>query len=134
MEILRSQKGTILPILLLVLALILGGYLYFSRLNQNLVPALPSFGSQKLTLSLESPNKNTVAADDQVLIKGETLPNTTVVIYNETDEVTLESDQNGKFQSLLTLGEGENKVTVTSFAENGDEKTLVVDIAYQPES
>lgn len=81
-------------------------------------------------MNLESPTQNTEAVDGEVLIKGKTLPNTTVVLFNNTDEMVIESDSSGGFASNMVLAEGENAITVTAFKDNGEEKTLSVSINY----
>lgn len=134
----NSQKG-FAPILILMIisVLAIGGYLYLTKFNTANLPSLPQqpfSESPKFFLSLESPNSNTVAVNDQALIKGKTLPNTTIVMYNETGEAALESDQNGNFQGMLQLLPGDNVLTVTAFSDNGDEKSLNINIVYQPGS
>lgn len=144
-KLLNSQKGSprveagFIPVLILLLisAVLIGGYLYLTKLNTTNLPSLPQQlfpKSQKLFLNLESPTANTVAVDNAVLIKGKTLANTTIVMFNEAGEEALESDQNGNFQGMLQLLPGDNTLTVTAFSEQGEEKTLSVNIVYQPGS
>ncbi len=87
-----------------------------------------------LTLTLDSPKDEELSVNNEILVKGNTLPNTTVVMFNETDEVTVDSDANGNFETTIQLAEGINSLTVTAFAEDGQEKSLTVDIVRNAES
>ncbi len=95
---------------------------------------LPKIVQPKLSLTLESPASGDIVLDDLVLVKGKTLPQTTVVFYTETDENSMESDSQGNFEGTLTLEIGINTLTVTAFAENGEEKTITLDLVYDEES
>lgn len=129
MRVFKIQGGFAPILLLFIVALAVIAVLYYGK-SQISIPS-PTPESQ-LTLTLESPNEKTLVADDQVLVKGKTLPNTTVVLYNETDELVLESDTEGFFQTLLQVGKGGNLLTVTAFGDDGSEKTLNVELAYTP--
>lgn len=83
-----------------------------------------------LFLSLASPTADTLVTDDQVTIKGETLPNTTVTFYTEENQESTESGSNGKFEGQIALVSGINTLIVSAFAESGEEKSLTLDLVY----
>jgi hypothetical protein len=86
-----------------------------------------------LTLTLESPTEDTVVVDSTIEIKGSTTPNTTVAFFTETADGTVESDAAGNFSGMIELEDGINTLTVTAYAEDGEEKTIVMDVVYDSE-
>lgn len=107
------------------------GWVYFSW-SSTTTPAtiavLPRIPKKSLTLVLASPNDGDVVSGDEITVRGKTLPNTTVVFYTETDDNSVESDANGQFDGTIKLGSGINTLTVSAFAENGEEQTTSLDI------
>lgn len=137
MDLPPSQRGiTAILILGLVIAVVAAVYFFvFFKPSINLPQTQVIQNPQKtLFLDLESPDNQTVAVDDSILIKGKTLPNSRVVLFNITDEEVLESDSEGRFMGKLQLDGGENTLTITAFSDSGEEKTLNVDILYNPKS
>lgn len=130
-----SQRGfaPILVLLFLVIVIAVAGAVLYTNLNKG--GEITNLAEPKeLTLSLLSPSENTSAVDDQILIKGKTLPNTTVVLYSEFDEEILQSNTNGDFEGKLFLDSGKNVLTISAFSDTGEEKTLNLEIDYKPKS
>lgn len=127
------QKGHT-PILVLVIIIVivsLGAYFVLQgNTNTNTSLGEVPVNQRNLTLTLDSPNQNTKAYDDEILIRGKTLPNTTVVLFNETDEEILQSDARGNFKGTLLLSQGKNLLTVTAFSDTGEEKSLNLEVDY----
>lgn len=124
-----SQKG-IIPViaLILILAIAAAGilaYYYFTAGQGN--PVLP-VSQNTLTLALESPIEDTLITDNRVLVKGKTLPGTTVAFYTDADTNSVEADASGNFEGTVGLVEGINTLTITAFSENGEEKSTTMDI------
>lgn len=98
-----------------------------------LVPAATSTPApQPLFLTLTSPKSGDLAVNEELLIKGQTLPNVTVVIYSENDETDVESDASGNFEGTILLAQGTNSLVITAFADTGEETSLNLDITYNP--
>lgn len=127
----------VILVLLIVSIIILGWIINLQRERPTpstskwpqISPAL-----QALPLLIESPQNEVAVVDNKVLVKGKTLPNVAVIIYSETDETSTESDNKGNFQGKITLVAGINTLTITAFEENGEEKTVTLDIVYDQES
>ncbi|MDP3954881.1 MAG: DUF5666 domain-containing protein [bacterium] len=86
--------------------------------------------NQSLFLSLQSPTDGALAEDFEVTVKGNTIPDTTVLFYTETDQNSVESDNQGQFEGKIALAEGFNSLTVTAFDSQGEEKSLNLDLIY----
>ena len=129
----NSQKGAAHLILLFVIFLALAaGYLYFTN-SLNIFNKLPEsitqpIRSAKLDLSLSNLTDGMVVEGDIITVSGKTSPNTVIAIYSDTDESSIESDSKGNFTGKLKIEPGINSLTVTAFGENGDEKSLSLDI------
>lgn len=125
----RSEKGVIAVLGVIVILAIAGalafGYFYYKN-NFSQLPTLPT-SRIPLTLVLESPVDGTLISDNQVVVKGKTIPGTTVTFYTDTDENSVEADAVGNFEGSLGLVKGINTLTVTAFGET-DEKSVTVDI------
>jgi len=87
---------------------------------------------QPLFLTLTSPKSGELAVNEEMLVKGQTLPNSTVVIYSNTDETDVESDASGNFEGTTLLATGSNSLVVTAFSDTGEEKSVSLDIVYNP--
>lgn len=83
-----------------------------------------------LTLTVTSPSDNSVITESLLTIKGVTTPNTTVLLYTEENDNSVESDENGNFTSQINLVDGINTLTVTAFSANGEEKTIAYNLVY----
>ena len=77
-------------------------------------------------LNIYSPSNEINAVNGEVLISGKTLPNTTVLIYSDSDEASLESDADGKFEGTLLVNETGGLIKVTAFGDNGEEKSKTI--------
>lgn len=87
---------------------------------------------QPLFLTLTSPKSDELAVNQEVLIKGQTAPNATVIIYSESDEVITQSDASGNFEATTLLAQGSNSLVITAFSDTGEETSLNLDITYSP--
>lgn len=103
-----------------------------SVLNNNKL-AQPSVVKQRQSpvfLSLQSPSDNQIITGKKFIVKGKTLPKSTVVIFTENNVNSIESDSNGNFRESIELSSGLNKLTVSAFTPNGEEKKVALDIVY----
>lgn len=136
-----SQRGIVSLVLVVFLLIVAAGgaglYYYLQNSSTRLpevINKIPVLKNRQLTLNLESPSDGTLAVNNRILVKGTTSPNTTVVFYNDIDQSSVESDANGRFEGNLALAEGINSLVVTAFAENGEEKSVTVEIVNDPQS
>ena len=87
-----------------------------------------------LFLNLASPADGDVILGSEIMVKGKTLPNVTVLFFTETDENSVESDENGNFSGSLNLSNGINPLTVVAISRKGEEKTLNLNVVYDEEA
>ncbi|HUV71895.1 MAG TPA: hypothetical protein VMW25_02710 [Clostridia bacterium] len=144
-----SAKGKIffrplflVPILLVWVVALGFGFWYLSKAKTSVTPPpasgvrISKEGTEKpsFDLVIESPKEEAVVVDNKVLVKGKTAVGAVVAVYSDSDEIALETDENGVFEGEVGLLEGINTLTVSAFGANGEEKTVVLDIVYDTQS
>ncbi|MBI4058586.1 hypothetical protein HY408_02360 [Candidatus Gottesmanbacteria bacterium] len=82
------------------------------------------------TLSLDSPTQGELVLNQEILVKGKTEPRAVVLIYSDTDIISVDSDEQGNFESTILLTNGINTLTVTAYGLDGQEKSVTVDLLY----
>ncbi len=128
----KKKPSNLLLILLIVL--ILGSVGLVVGLSRMQTPkghkdALTNLPTPKpLFLMVDNPKLGLSAIDGEVLIKGSTLPNTTVVIYSDLDETSVDSDEQGNFQDTVVVGEAGGLVKITAYGDNDQEQSLIFDV------
>lgn len=112
-----------------------GGFLWYRAKLSKPVLVFNRSGSTQpilapLTLTLESPVDEQLFIGEELLVKGKTLPNIPVVVFTDTDTNSTESDEKGSFETTIVLAGGINSLTVSAFADNGEEKSLALNLVY----
>jgi len=140
----KKKTPVIFLILIPVILALLGvvayeGYLYYqanlaSQESDIVIKAKPTAKVQiPLTLDLESPTEGSLITDNKVLVKGKTLPGAIITVFSDNKDTSLESDVAGNFSGEITLNNGINTLTVTAFSEDGQEKSLEVNLVNDTE-
>lgn len=81
---------------------------------QNKLPPPPPQTTQSLTL--ETPTDNLPTTDKNLKVSGSFAPNSTIILYDNTDEQVATSDGQGKFAFNTVLEEGNNQLVVSAFS------------------
>lgn len=132
---------------LAVTALILFGPSLFKNVPKFSLPSfsLPQWNKptpeptpvQGITLNhdlvIESPLPNAIEESASVLISGTTSQGALVVLSTPTDDLVVTATADGKFAGKITVAEGKNIISVTSFAKDKKQITKTVSIFYTPE-
>lgn len=141
-----SQKGNVALIILVLVALVVGGFYLFVKGKPNLVPLTPAnkqadsytlspssasatdpvATSDKISLSITSPAPGTILKSPSVNITGKTSPNADIFV----NDVATKANASGSFSINVTLDEGENNVIVSANDEEGNvaEQNLLVTV------
>ena len=133
----KSSRWLLLPVLMaLVLAGVGISLTFYSKaknpdqLTLNTFPTAMPVEKPQLFLTLESPSEETMAVNGAVLVKGKTLPDTSVMLFTEGDDDAVQSDIEGNFEGVVMLAKGSNTLTVTAIGVEGDETSQTVTITY----
>jgi hypothetical protein len=101
-------------------------------LGQSNPQATPAPDTKDFTLAIDSPLSDAIEHTAEVLVSGTTHPKATVMIQTDVDDEVVFSDNEGKYAGKITLGEGKNDLTVTSYTA-GTSETKTVQVFYTPE-
>ncbi|MDP2632564.1 MAG: hypothetical protein Q8P25_02485 [Candidatus Curtissbacteria bacterium] len=90
----------------------------------------PTISPAVFSLSILSPEDQSVQDKNKITLTGTTEPGSQVIIISQLEEDIVETDASGKFSSNLTLDTGTNQITVTAVNQDGDEATKNIDVVY----
>ncbi|MDP3941847.1 MAG: hypothetical protein Q8Q49_06085 [bacterium] len=127
-----KRKGKRLLLLLVVCLIVLAGAIVLNVFQKPLPKNEPTQTVQSLFLNIDHPKDQDSAINGELLVSGKTLPHATVLIFTDSDDTSVESDDQGAFEGTVLLGSGESVVRVTAYDGNGNEKTQTLSVS--PES
>lgn len=94
------------------------------QLSPSPSPAAP------LSLILNSPEDNFLSNNEKLTVSGKTAPGATVAVVYQEGEKVIEADEEGNFQTEITLVGGANEITVSAYDENGNETSKTLTVVY----
>jgi hypothetical protein len=100
--------------------------------SANISPT-PATDSQH-HITIISPLENSVQSSDSLLIKGQTTPDSTVVIETEKNHQIVLADESGSFEAEYALVTGPNVINITSYDPGGTTAVFVLETTHAPET
>ncbi|TSC84108.1 MAG: polymorphic outer membrane protein [Microgenomates group bacterium Gr01-1014_16] len=97
--------------------------------SRDEVGPTPSF-PVTVTLTVTSPEDESLVNKDTVTITGKTAPGATVTILSEIGEVIVAPDNSGNFTADIKLEGGYNNITITAFDSTGNSNSQTLTITY----
>lgn len=111
------------------------------------LPAVPFLASQEkkgsptgptptpmaLAITIDSPLPDAIVDSDALLVSGVTSPDATVVLQLNDQDVVVAAAIDGKYAGKVTVSEGENTLTATSYTKEGKMTSQTTTIFYTPE-
>ncbi len=85
---------------------------------------------EKLKLIILEPENESLVNKSPVTIKGATAPKATVILIGEEDELILQADENGNFETGLELTGGVNEIEIAAYDEQNNETKQLLTITY----
>lgn len=101
-------------------------------LGQSNPQTTPAADAKDFTLTIDSPLSEAIEHTAEVLVSGTTHPKSTVMIQTDADDEVVLAAEDGKYAGRITLAEGKNDLTVTSY-KDGKPETKTVQVFYTPE-
>ncbi len=86
--------------------------------------------TEKIQLSITKPENEIVVSQEKLDISGKTQPLATVVIIWEEGEDILVADEEGVFETQISLLGGPNEIEITAYGDNDDETKKILTITY----
>ncbi len=84
------------------------------------------------TLTIQSPLPEAIESKNETLVSGTVAPDSIIVIEGESSETVAVANAQGAYAGKLSLGEGKNTITVTSYTKE-KMQTQTVTVYYTPE-
>lgn len=135
-----STKHFILSqILILTFGLIFLGVLYYIlniqyQTPKNLFLNGPvTMPPKTLRLDLSEPEQESLVFSDTIPVVGKTSPDKKILIFTDSNDKVIRSNDDGNFAANIDLDEGENKITVVVFDVNGDSRSAERSVYYSKE-
>lgn len=85
---------------------------------------------KEVPLKITNPDNEIVHPKENLTISGNTSSHATVVIIWEEGEDILVADENGDFETEVTLVGGENRIEVSAYADDGTKTSQTLTITY----
>jgi hypothetical protein len=98
--------------------------------NQPIVSETSPNNEEKVSLTITSPENNSLLDQEDIEITGQTSPLANLVILFEDGEEIIQADQQGEFKTEITLNGGANEITITAFDQDGNEASKVLNLVY----
>ncbi len=83
-------------------------------------------------VTIDSPLADSIEAKDEILVSGTTSPEAMVVVSGQIDDAVVKVKNDGKYAGKVSLNEGKNEITVTSYLKD-KQISQTVTIFYTPE-
>ncbi|OGV92762.1 hypothetical protein A3B57_01990 [Microgenomates group bacterium RIFCSPLOWO2_01_FULL_47_10] len=93
-------------------------------------PANQDLPVSPILLSITQPMEGSISDQDTVSVGGITQKNTLVTVISPSDHQAVQADELGNFSLDIALESGPNRLTVTSFNEDGSKQEKVINVIY----
>ena len=120
--------------------LVIGGLWWTNRatteenLNITPTPVLeqpPTLTSApSLSLEIISPEDESIIEEEKITLEGKTAPESVVVVIYPEGENIVEADEEGNFETEITLVGGANEIKVTAYDEEGNQAEKNLTLVY----
>lgn len=101
-------------------------------ITANTLPTPTSF-KESIFLNIDNPKDETVTDKKILTVSGKTVKDAIVAISTNTSDEVVPVTSNGNFTTTVNLTDGQNKIEITTIAQNGEEKTVIKTVTYSME-
>jgi len=98
--------------------------------TELITPIEPTPTAAEFSLTIISPEDDSLINTSKVELKGSTVANAVIVIAEENGEKIIEADEEGSFATELALIAGTNEIKITAFNSEGDEVSQTLSLVY----
>ena len=120
--------------------LVIGGLWWTNRatteesLNITPTPVLEQsptlIPTPSLSLEIISPEDESIIEEEKITLEGKTAPESVVVVIYPEGENIVEADEEGNFETEITLVGGANEIKVTAYDEEGNQAEKNLTLVY----
>jgi len=90
----------------------------------TLMPAL------LLPLEIINPENESIIEEEEITLEGKTIPGSVVVVIYPEGENIVEADEEGNFETEITLVGGANEIKITAYDEEGNQAKKNLTLIY----
>ena len=94
------------------------------------VSATPSISEKKSSINITSPENNTVLSTTKTNIKGNTKPNSLIIISTPSKTFSDKSNSNGVFNISIELDSGVNLIKISSIDSDDNQDETEITLTY----
>lgn len=81
-------------------------------------------------LEIERPQDESIIEEEKTILSGKSDPHAILAIFTKEDELIIEANDEGRFETEIKLVEGANKITVIAFDDEGNEASKSMTIVF----
>lgn len=138
-----KQERVILSFIAVLIGLLAAGILFYfyqstkvinnSNSSVILSPTPATNTKSNIFISINQPSDEAVVENKTLQISGKTIPDATIVIITDANQLVLEPTKDGNFSTTITLDNGQNLITIQAIAKNGETVNVKKTITYSTE-
>jgi len=83
-----------------------------------------------VSLEIEEPENEIISQTEKLTIKGKSIPSATIVVVWEEGEDILVANEDGKFETEITLIGGENIIDISAYDDEGNSTSKTITATY----
>lgn len=138
-----KQERVILSFIMVLIGLLVAGITFYLYQNTKLVstnssvsisPTPTQTPKPTIFLSINSPTNEEVVSNKTLIVSGKTLPQATIVIITNSDQLVVKPSSQGDFSTTITLGNDQNLIRMNALAPNGEIATVERTVTYSTSS
>lgn len=139
----KTEKIILSFIAVLIGILISGVVFYFYQASKtipssktktiSIAQATPT-PKPSIFLSVDSPKDEDVIDKKTITISGKTIKDATIIISTSASDQVITPALNGNFSSTAVIDDGQNEITITALAPNGEEVSVIKTVTFSTEN
>lgn len=138
-----KQERVILSFIMVVIGLLVAGVAFYFYQTTKVVnpnsaisanPTPTQAPKSNIFLTINTPTNEEVVTNKTLIISGKTLPEATVVIVTNSDQLIVNPTSQGDFSTTITLESDQNLIRINALSSNGEIATIERTVTYSTES
>ncbi|MEK7160117.1 MAG: hypothetical protein AAB702_01390 [Patescibacteria group bacterium] len=138
-----KQERVILSFIMVVIGLLVAGAAFYFYQTTKVVstnssalanPTPTESPKSTIFLSINTPASEEVVSNKTLIISGKTLPQATIVIVTNSDQLVVKPSTQGDFSTTVTLENDQNLIRIHSLSSNGEIATVERTVTYSTNS
>lgn len=97
-------------------------------------PASPVLEKQNMSLDISLPKDGEIVKTEKITVSGKVEKSEFLIISSASDSQTVKADSSGSFSTSLTLAQGGNSISITSYDTNKNAHTKSITVYVFDES